>query len=500
MSTLKDLKSSFITRDTRDTEEVSSVMLLGKTKLGQLECTDDDSTKCNEDCSISFRNLLSYAPKYYLESIPFMFNRMNPYLLNMISLVFVAFYGSATLTAGFGLGNAIFMFFWQTFTQVNGETQGISCSKAFGAQDYKNMRLGFYRGLIWNYVITVISAILYSYIDVILISAGFEASMVEQAHAMVVSLIPALFIQTINEMIRNYLMSQKVSKPFVWINLASFAFFPVGGYYIIYASGWGIAGFGLFKGLVETINCIGLCWAMKKYGHEESLRREPLREILKLSEVKSYMKQFGSVLMGWYASYFGLEVNTILCGLMQDTVIMACWVSYMNVFAIIWTVGAGLSISTRTACGVALGENKPLVAKYHAFMGFTLSCVYSICFSIIIICFHQQIAEMFTEVPAVFIELKWQIVLVGILAAFAGTGPTGATMFRVIGKTGFYTLMMIINQVVVSTTISALGLFIFKWGAAGVGYAFLVSWLSTMLVTIIYMTKLDWERELKKVK
>jgi len=33
---------------------------------------------------------------------------------------------------------------------------------------------------------------------------GFEEEMVSQAHAMVVSLIPALFIQTINEMIRNY--------------------------------------------------------------------------------------------------------------------------------------------------------------------------------------------------------------------------------------------------------------------------------------------------------
>jgi Na+-driven multidrug efflux pump len=284
MSTPDALKVSFITRDTRDTEEVSS-SFAPISKKQQMEIEDTDS-KTQEDTEVSWVALKAYAPKFFFESIPFMFNRMNPYLLNMISLVFVAFYGSATLTAGFGLGNAIFMFFWQTFTQVNGETQGIGCSKAFGAGDFKQMRLGFYRGLAWNYLVTVTSAVLYFYIDRLLLAAGFEAEMTKQAHAMVVSLIPALFLQTINEMIRNYLMSQKVAKPFVWINLISFSFFPFGGYYIIYASGWGIAGFGLFKFIVETLNCIGLCWAMKRYGHEESLKRESIREVFNAADMK----------------------------------------------------------------------------------------------------------------------------------------------------------------------------------------------------------------------
>merc|ERR1712066_1220183 len=177
-----DLKVSFITRDTRDTEET----LTQSTNLkNQMEFVNEE--KKIEDTNITWKAICSYAPTYYLQSIPFMFNRMNPYLLNMISLVFVAFYGSATLTAGFGLGNAIFMFFWQTFTQVNGETQGIGCSKAFGAGDWKNMRLGFYRGLIWNYIVTITSTFLYLYIDRILVAAGFEPEMTAQAHKMVVS-------------------------------------------------------------------------------------------------------------------------------------------------------------------------------------------------------------------------------------------------------------------------------------------------------------------------
>jgi len=209
MTTIKDkqiippdvnLKQPFLEKDTRDT-----TVSTNKTNVinAQMEIADDSMIKPN-DPTITCAAICSYAKTYYLQSVPFMFNRMNPYLLNMISLVFVAFYGSATMTAGFGLGNAIFMFFWQTFTQVNGETQGITCSKAFGSGDFHTMRLSFYRGLFWNYIVTITSAVLYFYIDKILVAAGFEEEMVSQAHAMVVSLIPALFIQTINEMIRNY--------------------------------------------------------------------------------------------------------------------------------------------------------------------------------------------------------------------------------------------------------------------------------------------------------
>merc|ERR1711935_585746 len=251
-------------------------------------------------------------------------------------------------------------------------------------------------------------------------------------------------------------MSQKVAKPFVWINLISFCFFPVGGYYIIYWSNWGISGFGLFKFIVESLNCIGLCWAMKRYGHEESLKRESIKEVFNAADMKQYMKDFGKILAGWYASYFGLEVNT-------------------------------------TQCGIALGENNGLMAKKYGFMGFILATGYSIVGGILIICLSGQIAEMFTEVPEVIAPLKWQITLMGICTIFAGSGATGATMWRTINKSGYYSYLMMVNQVLISTTISCFGLFYWKLGAAGVGYAFIVSWVSTYIFTVWYMVKrVDW--------
>merc|ERR1711939_427975 len=119
--------------------------------------------------------------------------------------------------------------------------------------------------------------------------------------------------------------------------------------------------------------------------------------------------------------------------------------------------------------------------------GFFLSTCYAIVFGIILMIFNYQIAEMFTEVQSVLYELKFQGFLMGCLTLFIGSGATGATMFRVINKAGVYSIVMVINQVFVSTILSALALFTFNLRAAGIGYAFLVSWILTYVFTCFYM-------------
>ena len=76
---------------------------------------------------------------------------------------------------------------------------------------------------------------------------------------------------------------------------------------------------------------------------------------------------------------------------------------------------------------------------------------------------------------------------------FVGTAPTGSTMFRVINRSGLYSIIMLFNQIIGVTVLSSLFLFYFKIGAAGVGYSFLASWASTFVITIIFVYKFDWK-------
>merc|ERR1712228_32340 len=156
-------------------------------------------------------------------------------------------------------------------------------------------------------------------------------------------------------------------------------------------------------------------------------------------------------------------------------------------------IGAGLSITTRTAAGMAIGENKPYVARKLCWQGFVLSTCYSICAGILIMSLNGYIADVFTEIPAVYKELKFQVFLMGVLSFFIGSGATGATMFRVIQRAGIYSILMVFNQVVISTVLSILALFIWDLRAAGVGYAFLVSWVITYVFTVYFFNRFDWK-------
>merc|ERR1719362_854567 len=105
---------------------------------------------------------------------------------------------------------------------------------------------------------------------------------------------------------------------------------------------------------------------------------------------------------------------------------------------------------------------------------------------------------MFTEVPEVLEKLNYQVVLAGILCVVCGSGPLGSTIFRVINKAGLYSIVMVFNQVFLSTSLSCLGLFYFKIGAEGIGYAFIASWLSTWIITVIFMNVFNWKKIGKK--
>merc|ERR1711981_1011091 len=191
---------------------------------------------------------------------------------------------------------------------------------------------------------------------------------------MILSMIPAICIQSVNEMAKNLLVAQGIYKPFIWINLIIFAFFPFGGYFLIWKSGWGIAGFGIFKFIVESINFIGIALLYKYKAHPETLKRESLTDIFG-SGFCRYACNFFKILLGWYADYLGFECNTILLGLLQNNNIMSAWVAFMNLAGIMYVIGSGMAMCMRTLTSVRLGENKMMEAKKYGKMCWCLCLV-----------------------------------------------------------------------------------------------------------------------------
>ena len=334
---------------------------------------------------------------------------------------------------------------------------------------------------------------MYVKMDSILISIGLEVEMSKNAHMMILSMIPAICIQSVNEMAKNLLVSQGIYRPFIYINLIIFAFFPFGGYYLIWKSGWGIAGFGIFKFIVEAINFIGIAILYKYRAHPETLVKESLREIFGTGFGK-YTSNFFKILLGWYADYLGFECNTILLGILQNNDIMSAWVSYMNVSGMVYVIGSGMAMCMRTMTATMIGQNKMLEAKKFGKMCWLLCLVFSVSAGITLVSIPETVASIYTNLPAVSKILSPMIFYGGFVAVFLGMGACVATLLRVVGKSCFLSVLMGVDQVLIFDGLSAI--FLYCWGlpAETVVLAFLVGYSISIVVGTTVVFLFDWSK------
>ena len=87
---------------------------------------------------------------------------------------------------------------------------------------------------------------------------------------------------------------------------------------------------------------------------------EKIVDIFEKKASSQYLKSFGKILLGCYASYLGLEINTVFLGITKDLDGMVYWVAYMNLFTLIMTSGTGFAMITRTECSFAFGIPGPI--------------------------------------------------------------------------------------------------------------------------------------------
>lgn len=440
-----------------------------------------------------FKELCTYSFKFYCQAIPLAANRINPYLLNLVSLYFLSWFHSTTITAGFGLTTSQYTFFWGVITQVNGETLGIICSKEFGRQGWKTMRITFYRSLLWNMIITAFAFQLYARIDQIQIKIGFEENLSYTTHRMIVSMIPSLFVQTINEVIRNYLASMKITEPFVYINITTFCIFPIGAYYFIWYLEWELIGFGILKYIIEMVGMIGQIIASKRLSPPEALIMESFKEIFDLKELWKYIKQFSKIILGWYSYYIGQEVIMVMLGLTHENDLMASWVACFNVMTMVWVVGSGISNQVRTEVGTNIYIDI-FKAKKHAYMGLVLAAIYGLIVGIQISIFYMQIAWTMSRVENVLKHLRFMVLYSGPLCIFMGVIPTINTVLRIIEKENFLSWVSAFCQIVLFNGVSAICLFWFNQDGSYV----IQYWFGTSIVfgvlTIYVIVKFDWDQ------
>ena len=177
-------------------------------------------------------------------------------------------------------------------------------------------------------------------------------------------MLPGIIIQSFNEMIKTYIISQNVFGPFFYLNTFIVIIIAPGCWFFIYYMEWGILGFGVLKFLIEIVYLLWLFWILKYNKDIVKLQRESIKEVFE----GFYMQvcSFCSMVLGWYGEYIGFECNTILIGLLKNNDLMAGWVAVVNIECLVWSIGFGLANTTRTLIGISIGQGDNKTAKEYA--------------------------------------------------------------------------------------------------------------------------------------
>jgi len=110
--------------------------------------------------------------------------------MNILGFIFIGWKGTG-YTAGFGIGNACYLFFSYILTTVVGDCMSIYVSKLFAQKRYSEMGAYFFRAMFLNFVILLFGLAFFIRLDLVLQAINFSKFQSELAHKMMLWMVPS---------------------------------------------------------------------------------------------------------------------------------------------------------------------------------------------------------------------------------------------------------------------------------------------------------------------
>lgn len=312
-----------------------------------------------------------------------MLNFVGSKIMDISTYIFLAWYDDASITAGFGLSLSFYLCFFFVPVQGNCELIGIQCAKCDGSQNYKLLRQTIFKSLFINCVIFLISLCFYCRADLFLINIGILEDTSINAYKTILWMIPANFFATYNEVLKTYLISLGVTKPFFYLNIVLIFLYPVLCYIFIWVIGYGSQGYGAVMFIRELVSFIVLQIYLNKMDNQEynftkKKNRISLRETF--VGMKEYLVTFLKIFLTVFIPYIGWDLNSFFIGQLKDNNYQGAWASIQSLCGIGYTLGGGCGQTARTACSNLIGKNLNAKAKEYGIKSvianFVLAVIY----------------------------------------------------------------------------------------------------------------------------
>ena len=364
-------------------------------------------------------------------AFPNIVSNLAMYSTAVVSTLCISRLDRPDLLAAFGLGNLI--------TNVFGLSIGVGLTsvletlvaQAYGANNMHLAAIHLNRSRLVVSIAAVPCFFFLWYTDQLLLLMGQDEAVAALAAQFtrwnLIGLVP-FFLYNCSS---SHLRSCQQPKPPLIVNVVGSMVHLILSIFLINQSGYGLVGAAIATSINNILRFVlievYLYYQPSLHGHEWTW------EILSLRGIRHFMglaiPSFFLVFIEWSC----FELTAVIAGWVS-TIALSAHVSANNIIAIVYMIPMGVAAASSALTGACLGEGNPHLAKKFAIKGIILTVIISAAYGIVLYCFVDKIAVIYTSDSQALSILIPVIKLMGFYVIWDAVNCVEAGILRGLGK------------------------------------------------------------------
>ncbi|TNV80526.1 hypothetical protein FGO68_gene15533 [Halteria grandinella] len=414
--------------------------------------------------------------------------------MDLANMIFIGHSNDSAKIAGIGLGNLFINICSQAV--ILGLNGGIStlASQAYGAKNYRKVGIYLNRGRFIGLAFFIPQALLMLNCERILLLLGQDSAASAYAQEYTYYMIIAMLAHTQFDATRSYLNAIH-KNTFVTMTMTITSVLHIFWcYYLVVYLNMGVKGVGIATMISYSQNCTVITIICKMLPDiKESfflITRESIFEGWD-EYMKIALPNTALIILEWGA----LEILALIASLINVDATSAQVIA-MNAFIVLLQLPYGGEMGTVVCVGAALGEaNAPKaisLLKIATILFFGLDSL----LALVIICFKESIAHVFTSNPSIVYYLDDCFTAVALLTVVFGIHFILAGALRGLGLQMHATFTVLICQYGFSLPFGYLFSITWEQGVKGIWYGQIIGALSQMVTfTYILSKRVNWNEK-----
>ena len=436
-------------------------------------------------------------------SLTISFGYFSGLIVLLANLAFIGRHSDANVLAAVGLGNI-----WINFVGINivfGLNYGFEtlASRVWGGGKKHLMGIYLKKTLIINFVIMICCFFLLVYTKEILILMGQDELISVLTYKYVISMFPGSCFLAFYDMLIMFLNAQNIFRPSMYIQMVTTVLHLGFCYWFVDILGLNISGIAYAMNVTQGLNLFGILFYLKFIWPERRTFDWGPKMLSSKILVSNWYKFLSIVIpisMSIILEYASSEINSVIAGLLQNSVALAAHVALTNTGSVIYCIPEGFSTAITTFVGNAVGENKKFKAQKYALLGNIsgLATIF-IVISILASC-HAYWPSYFSEDEAVAVRIRELLTLFSIMNILDTIQMNLSAVLKSIGKQNLTLLIYFICLYLIANPSCYFFGITLKGDLEGIWYGIILG-NTCMAATFFWiLMRVNWDEEILKCR